>query len=297
MAESADQIVVDRNAPDWRWMYVSRLREGSFRLSRAHPDFYVRRAYRYAGAERRAVSPNEKFQLATEFTEMHAAKVMHRSAESERWMLEAAILGNAPVEEISSYLAQPIEVIDTYEKVFYDIREKLGARGYILNRILLPSFRRGLMGRDMDLLPKIISYCAGWEAAKEFIDVTQLGTRTRDWLRLTFRDRILKNAWNAAHRIEVNQFNAVEVMGVLIQIDMMDKSGDQALMKDEALQQITKLFGMAPTTARPADELLAIDEPRVMDQLAGKALEMYVAPPVDTTTPVEVRDGAPGQSE
>lgn len=297
MAEVTEPVIVDMNAPDWRWVYISRLREGAFRLSRAHPDYHVRRAYRYAGSERRAISPNEKFQLAAEFPDMHAAKLIHSGVDSERWMMEAAILGNAPREEIAAYLAQTPAMIDMYEKVFYDVRDKLSARGYILNRILLPSFRRGSFGRDMDMLPKIIAYCAGWEMAKEFIDVAQLGSKTRDWLRSTFRDRVLKNAWNAAHRIEVNQFNAVEVMNVLIQIDMMDKAGDQQLMKDEALIQITKLFGMAPTTARPADELLAIDEPRVMDQLVGKVVEEYVAPPVDTTTPVEVRDGAPGQSE
>lgn len=293
MAE-LDPVVVDKNAPDWRWLFVTRLREGGFRLSRTQEDYYIRRAYRFHGDERRAISPNDKYLLSNEFPDMYAAKNAYRAPDSERWMMEAAVLGNVSAKEIGAYLAHPESMVETYEKVFFDIREKLPARGYILNRILLPSFRRGSFAKDMDLLPKVISYCAGWEIAKEFIDVAPMGNKAREWLRGTFRDRVLKNAWNAAHRLEVNNFNAIEVMNVLIAIDALDKAGDSQLMRDEALQQITKLFSMAPTTTRPSDEILAIDEPRVMDQLVGKVTEVYTAP-VEAATPVEVRDAAPGQ--
>lgn len=288
------ELDVDISAPDHRWVTATRCRERGEVLSRSFPDPIVRRCYRFNGYERRKMTIQEQYRVMMQYRDIAEAKKLFSDVTSERWMIEAAIVGAVAPQDIADYVGCDLATVQMYEKAFFDIRSRLNSRGFILNRILMPSFSRGLFGRDLDLLPKIISYCAGWETAKEFLDATRLSDQARTWLRVTWEDKVLKNAWKAAHCMQVNNFNAVEVQGVLMQLDALKSNAGSSVNKDEALQALSNLFAIAETTVRKGHESLEMDEPRVMNLLSGSVTEAYVSPTPAPETPVGVPDGTVG---
>lgn len=53
------------------------------------------------------------------------------------------------------------DIVETYEALFFNVREKIQHRSYILNCVLGPAIHRGLSEREFDLLWKLYGYFLG----------------------------------------------------------------------------------------------------------------------------------------
>ena len=286
----AYQLNVDQTSPDWRWAFACRCRARGERLGRSFKDQIVKRCWRFHGHERRTLSMPEQFRIFNKYRDIAEAKKMFSDTTSERWFVEAGILANASTEEIAQYVGRPVATILMYEKAFFDIREKLGSKGYIANRIVMPTYTKGADGRDVDFLLKIVAYYAGWEIFQEFVGMAPLSDTAKGYLNTTYEDNALKNAWKAAARTTVNNFNSAEVQGVFLQLQAMKSNAANGLSKNETHQALLGLLGLAETTVRKGHESLEINEPRVMKIMAGEVCEDYVPPTPATETPIGAAD-------
>ena len=118
-----------RRTPDWRWQ----LSEDFDRYIRdAH--FVIDRWFLVAGELRRIkpTAPRAHFFHARE------AHYIWQTNNQTRWELEARVLLNQSQQLIADVLKLPLEMVQIYEKLFFDIRKRLTAKDYIVGTVLQP---------------------------------------------------------------------------------------------------------------------------------------------------------------
>ena len=78
-----------------------------------------------------------------------------------KWVMESHLLARADNFEIGFRCGVPPLVVDAYENLFFNVREKLPHRHYILNCCMRPAVGRGISEREYDLLWKLYGYFYG----------------------------------------------------------------------------------------------------------------------------------------
>ena len=78
-----------------------------------------------------------------------------------RWAIEARILAGESDKEIAERMGVDEDVIQAYEAVFFNVRELLLKRDYIVNVVMADAVTRGLTERQYDLLWKLFGYHGG----------------------------------------------------------------------------------------------------------------------------------------
>lgn len=78
-----------------------------------------------------------------------------------KWEVEARLLAHCSDWEIGYACGLPPEVVEAYEQLFFNVRDKLRHRGYVLHCVIGPAVQRGLAERDYDLLWKLYGYFYG----------------------------------------------------------------------------------------------------------------------------------------
>jgi len=66
----------------------------------------------------------------------------------------------------------PGTVISLYERIFFNVNEKLKNRDYIMTCVIGPSVHSGLSDRDFDLLWKLFGYLYGPVVLNAFVHTT-----------------------------------------------------------------------------------------------------------------------------
>jgi hypothetical protein len=94
-----------------------------------------------------------------------------------RWKIEALIMARKPADEIAKSFLIATEVIETYERLFFDVRDRLDSRDYVDTTILGPAISNGMFDRDFDFLCKIFAYHYG-EVALEVFFHPSMGVST-----------------------------------------------------------------------------------------------------------------------
>jgi hypothetical protein len=145
------QIIADSptRPVDWRWRRACRLVEERRRLLSAHDDDATLQGARYL----RLFARNSR-QAVTEFPHIDAARKMRE--DTLRTVVEARLLAGQSSAQIASVIEIGIEVVDTYESLFYSCRDRLEARDWIaIHAIGRPS------APDITTLIKMFAYFGG----------------------------------------------------------------------------------------------------------------------------------------
>ena len=98
-----------------------------------------------------------------------------------------------------------------YASVFFDVAGKLDSPGWIMSR--LPLLGVGIASVDLDTTYKIIGYTAGWTVLREYIGFAKTNPALRQELTKMIHGLLLKLGKLAAFRVEINDRNAVELVG------------------------------------------------------------------------------------
>ncbi len=151
-------------------------------------------------------------------------------------LVEARILAGMTDEEIAESVATYPEVIGYYAKLFYDVRDRLGAKDYIFRQIInsttAPS-KHGLQISELSakyfayfggpiLLDFIVNGDAGLDKPRE---TGELGEYLDKFLTGTIRRR----ANVAATEISINRYNAVELIGMHYRLLELQAESDTGL--------------------------------------------------------------------
>lgn len=294
-----DNLSFPEQTPSWRWDSVRAFLSEGKKPNRTTERLVVR-AWRFL---RRWVKSTQtgRIQLRAEYPDIYEAYAMFANPQSERWLVEAGLLSEADFKTIGDFVGKSADVVQLYGELFYDIREKRKARGYIANRILSPAAQRGLDGRDYDFFMKTLAYFAGWNAMSEFVGDGEMSEDMQTMLNNNFVNRMLKLGYLATHRLEVNNYNAIEVIEQCIKLRELEQNRRGPLSQNETWQVMEGLLRKCGTSVESGtfDEekdgkmletvTYSPIEPRVLENTSGRKILAYGEPiPVADTGPAPV---------
>lgn len=153
-------------APDWRWLRAQSIHEETGHPATPRRDGpsgckWIKRAVRFFRLYN-TMDDYGRGQLALEMPALFwAHDVWHRQDQPSRWAIEAHLLARETDKEIGWKLGCAPEIIDAYEQIFFNVREKLDYKEYIINVVMGQSITRGLSERHYDLLWKLFAFSGG----------------------------------------------------------------------------------------------------------------------------------------
>lgn len=122
-------------SPAWRWLRAGMLQKRTVPKFRPWDDDLVRSALEL----RRRTASDDPLVCATaaaEWPDLHAAMVIFESDGPLRWELEARVLAKESHLVIADKIAQPVEVVDAYVNLVYDIESRLHRESFIHNHVI-----------------------------------------------------------------------------------------------------------------------------------------------------------------
>jgi hypothetical protein len=136
--------------PDWRFDRILQMTErlaDSPGRSTTKDDVYVREMRNFFLRYKNAVDDRTLVALANENPGKYWAFQLHEKTRTQEIqhtvaMIEARILANQDDIEIADDLATIPEVIEWYEAIFFNVRDRLSAHDWILDKVLMPSIDR-----------------------------------------------------------------------------------------------------------------------------------------------------------
>lgn len=156
-----------QRAPNWRWLRALQIDSGGLKASRnvdGSDGFkWIRRAVRLKRRyEQFLKNPTALYSLSKFDRDLFwAHNIWVEDKIPTRWAVEAHILAGETDEQIAEKLGTQPGIIEAYESVFFQVREKLSSREYVLNVVIKDAVTRGLSERHYDLLWKLFGYQGG----------------------------------------------------------------------------------------------------------------------------------------
>lgn len=154
-------------APNWRWLRAVQIDGGGPKPSQKRDGVdgykWIRRSVRLK--RRNALNSNRpyaSYDLAQLDPNLFWAHSMWANEKAPtRWAVEARILAGETDEEIAKKIGCEPGVIEAYESVFFNVREKIEHSEYVVNVVMADAVARGLSERQYDLLWKMFGYQGG----------------------------------------------------------------------------------------------------------------------------------------
>lgn len=273
----------------------------------SHHDDAVTNEYR----KFRSLISNTKTQFSAvhDHRDMFLAHRIHLDREKTPWVgfcIEARLLCGQSDEEIAAEACCPPGAVDLYEKLFFNVRDRLKAQDWVFNMVIVPSMAKSdaaaLLAKDKDKdkkkeawpyatsLPfydgtlKFFSYYGG----VDMLEFLRNGFREEDpptpdkaWVDKFFANTVRRRSMAAAMTFNVNPFNAMELFGLhtrLIEVAAASKTGGSDMADDartreigDTLSRVRLAVGdVARRVAAESGVLLTATEPR--DALLHRAL-------------------------
>jgi hypothetical protein len=167
---------------DWRWQRARWLQETGQRPDRRLDDAWVRRARHFLDA---AGGDYDDMALGrVDLPDPAIARALQLSRADppfDRWRLEAYLLTAEPLEAVARHCALPVEAVEAYHALLFDVRPRLTARDWIAARALRPGPGNGLGGEQPGGVWKVCAYAAGARVLEVVLAVT-MNRPLPDWV-------------------------------------------------------------------------------------------------------------------
>lgn len=207
--------------PTWRYDKVQRSLDAQEPLHPTRDDVHTQELRRYYQTKRQLqarIADQDKVDdaLAARYQDLWAAEKIWRGGDNarERYHLESNILARRTPAEIADRVSTSPEAIICYEKVFFNVVDRLKARDYISSQVLGPTFMSGLSSRSMAITFKYFAYFAGPHVldliADGFTDEIASPMEPSElsqWIDRQFRSRIRTNAMVGITFFEPTSYN------------------------------------------------------------------------------------------
>lgn len=152
-----------RRPVDWRWQRACELVEGA-RLVRGRDDEVVRFACKFRRLMERCNDDNDRLAALDAYPAMYEAYSLYDASEDpteHRWELEARILAKEAFDAISFKMGIDVEAINIYERMFFDVIDRLSSPSLITHTVIGKAVQAGLAEREYDCLWKLFGYWEG----------------------------------------------------------------------------------------------------------------------------------------
>lgn len=248
-------------SPTWRWARAGAIVDGQGAPlptpRRDGPEGYkwIRRAVRFLELQQHADDDEgANWQLMLSFPEIYWAHwIFVRDDYPIRWSIEAHILARETDKEIGYKLGCSPGVIDAYEQIFFNVREKLNYNEYILTHVLSASVIAGLQDRNQDLLWKLFGYAGGPHVLDAMIGklVSPMWCNRPDDVSKFFQTSAInvmkKKAAVASLTVPINNnthLNLIEAFVKYVEIESNSNSLGKA--QDQIIANLNAMLGCLP---------------------------------------------------
>ena len=149
--------------PDWRWQKVMVYKEAGRRIPRSKMDSLLSVISKFAILLDSCDDDFDLLDLSESYPDLCDAHMMykHDGALSSKWELEARLLARESYADICEKMHIPPSTIDLYEKVFFNVSDRINNKSWIINCIVGRAIHAGLTERDYDLLWKMYGLFSG----------------------------------------------------------------------------------------------------------------------------------------
>jgi len=248
--------------PAWRWQRAKELVTKRLQPSRRCDDKMIIKAWKYQRRFRKD-DPRVEHMLSYTYPHIHQAKQLWLDVYSGmRWIFEAGVMADKPVEELSEYLNADVEVLKVYEELFFDVRSALSHKGCIAANVLMPVFKSGATPKDPDFGWKLVAFEGGWEVVRSMWEVGDVTPAAADFINKTFREQVIRTGREAAFTVVPNGFNSVDLIKTAIDLLKFDHESGGERARDQTQSSMGALLGSIQLTVHGARERLDAEEPR-----------------------------------
>jgi len=282
--------------PAWRFVRATQLVRDRIPPHPLRDDAAILAMRRYLITRRdygRRVRDTEEleFVLAERFKQVwNAERIYSRGEDSRsRYELEALILARQPVSKIASRLSIDTKTVVTYEKLFFNVADKINSRGFIVANAILPTFMSGLSNRTPSGAAKYFAYFAGVHALNAILDAFSENYAPlaeehdwESWATSKFREAFATSAVVSMMYMEPTQFNVRNILEGfynLIALSHRERVGTGGNNNINAafeifVQNNKQLVGSEADSNQPVMALPGVNpsvEPRVRDYIASSS--------------------------
>ena len=229
-----------KRAPHWQWLRAVEIDQGgraaSRRLDGPAGFINIRRALRLKRHYDRAGSnPDRLYALMLRDEPLFWAHSMWRNdKEPMRWTVEARVIAGETDEEIAEKLGVETAVVQAYNDIFFNVREKLNNFDYVVNVMFNDAVTRGLQERQYDLLWKMVAYQGGTHALNailgRFISIPK--PRSADEVAGFFQDSAINSvkykAALATMTVPVNTHTQLQLIDSFVKYIEVERTTDNA---------------------------------------------------------------------
>lgn len=284
---------------NWRWENARAIREGKVRGAlRKTTDQWVLNTHKFQIGLAKCKDDLDRYDLMSVFPDLYSAYLIFNrgGADNEqhpmRYVVEARILAAQNDYDIARRLGIPANVIDTYEKVFFNVRERLENSDYIMTCVIGPSVHAGLTDRDYDLLWKLFGYIYGPVALDSFISTTTSRFRPENLsevdavLAEDARASIQRKVAIVARTYTVNPFSQSELLNVYTRLLEMEKETGSERNRDVILQNVQVMLDKLPFQTG----IDVNDQPTLLDKYDATNVELNTTELMSASTGKDVVD-------
>jgi hypothetical protein len=126
---------------------------------------WIRQAHRFRHALAEAGTYQDQLEVIIKYPAIYYAHWIFEQGttnnRSIRWAIEARILARQSNEEIARKNGCSPDAIEAYESLYFNVRDRLNYRDFVLNSVLGQAAVCGIQPSDQGLLWKLVGYLAG----------------------------------------------------------------------------------------------------------------------------------------
>jgi hypothetical protein len=245
-------------SPAWRWERASAVIEHRmFGPSRKRDGVlghkWIMRTIRFKEAHDACRHDGDQYLVSARFPDIYWAYCLWSEPENPmRSTVEAYLLTGLSAFQIGHAVGLPPKSVEAYENVFFDVREKLVHRYYVLHYVIGPKLQSGLTEGEYDALWKLYAYFYGPHMLDAIV------AKCANPLKCTAADRVgvglQEDAINtmklkaavAAKTIKVNTNTQVELLNAFTKFVEVERTTGGASGNDQLLAHISDFFQLMP---------------------------------------------------
>ena len=243
--------------PNWRWQRVVELVDDKATPSRNDEDIIVR-TWRFL-KRKKVASVMRMTTLKKDYPDIFAANKMYEDESDFRWLLEAALCTEAKIEDIAKDFQLDVVAIETYEKLFWDVRAHLGSPPYVEANILRPALRnRTLQENSPDYIRKFYALTLGYNS---FLNSLKPDNESVEQIRfeaLAYSNHVRQLSLEAAKNASAVGFNQVEM--IKLAPEQEQKKEDRTTIQTAAVDAVKELMETVTFRRRALDAQITLDE-------------------------------------
>jgi len=243
---------------NWRWERARLLREKLIRgVHSQNLDPWINQAYRFQVKLARCRDDADRWDLMERWPDIYQAYLIYTQSGNDernplRFAIEARLLASESSSRIGELSGIPAVVIELYERLFFNVKEKLDNPDYIVNCIIGPSVHSGLSDRDYDLLWKLLGYLYGPIILNSFIHSSGASFRPASQAEVDsclaedMKHSLRRKATVIARTFSINPFSQSELLNVYARFLELERTMDGGKAHDIILQNIQVMMEKLP---------------------------------------------------